>query len=181
MNEREIRKLIKIVEESEIEELEVRRWWGYRLRISKRATGGGASQGAAAPAIPVPQTPPAQVSQGQQGQGGGGGEGGQQGSAAAEAEPSAAGTEEERYPESRYHIIRSPIVGTFYRAPAPDAPPYVEEGDSIKAGQVVCIVEAMKLMNEIQAEQGGRVVKVLSENAQPVEYSQKLIVIDPEG
>jgi len=182
MNEREIRKLIKIVEESEIEELEVRRWWGYRLRISKRATGGGASQGAAAPAVQVPQTAPPQASGGHQAQAGGGGEGeeGGSGAGAAGASAATAGTEES-YPESRYHIIRSPIVGTFYRAPAPDAPPYVEEGDPIKAGQVVCIVEAMKLMNEIQAEQGGRVVKVLSENAQPVEYSQKLIVIDPEG
>jgi acetyl-CoA carboxylase biotin carboxyl carrier protein len=83
--------------------------------------------------------------------------------------------------EDRYHIIHSPIVGTFYRAPAPDAPPYVEVGDMIKAGQVVCIVEAMKLMNEIQAEEGGRVVRVEVENAEPVEYNQTLIVIDPEG
>ncbi|MFO7767554.1 MAG: acetyl-CoA carboxylase biotin carboxyl carrier protein [bacterium] len=169
MNEREIRKLIKIVEESEIEELEVRRWWGYRLRISKRAAGGPQS----APTIPVPPEQPSPADRGRPAEAAGGGEG--------PPAETAAERVEETYPEARYHIIRSPIVGTFYRAPAPDAPPYVEEGDTIKAGQVVCIVEAMKLMNEIQAEQGGRVVKVLTENAQPVEYSQKLIVIDPEG
>jgi len=83
--------------------------------------------------------------------------------------------------EERHTVIRSPIVGTFYRAPAPDAPPYVEVGDVIKPGQTVCIVEAMKLMNEIQAEQGGKVVRILVENAQPVEYNQMLIVIDPEA
>ncbi len=73
--------------------------------------------------------------------------------------------------------ITSPIVGTFYRAPSPDSPPYIEEGESIVAGQVVCIVEAMKLMNEIQSEVSGVVKKILVKNAQPVEFGQVLFII----
>jgi len=75
--------------------------------------------------------------------------------------------------------IEAPMVGTFYRAPAPEAPPYVKEGDLIKAGQVLCIIEAMKLMNEIESKVGGRVVKILVENAQPVEYGQPLFLVEP--
>ncbi|MGH7731498.1 MAG: acetyl-CoA carboxylase biotin carboxyl carrier protein [Candidatus Eiseniibacteriota bacterium] len=75
--------------------------------------------------------------------------------------------------------IVSPMVGTFYRAPAPDADPYVEVGDTVSVGQTVCIVEAMKLMNEIESEVKGRVVKILVENAQPVEYGQKLFLVEP--
>ncbi len=77
--------------------------------------------------------------------------------------------------------IPSPLVGTFYRAPAPDADPYVEEGDRVSLGQTVCIVEAMKLMNEIQADVPGRIVRILVQNAQPVEYGQELFLLDPEG
>ena len=75
--------------------------------------------------------------------------------------------------------ITSPMVGTFYRAPAPDADPYVDSGDMVEVGQTVCIVEAMKLMNEIESEHRGRVVKILVENAQPVEFGQKLFLIEP--
>ena len=75
--------------------------------------------------------------------------------------------------------ITSPMVGTFYRAPAPDADPYVEVGDRVEVGQTVCIIEAMKLMNEIESEHRGRVVKILVENAQPVEFGQKLFLIEP--
>ena len=75
--------------------------------------------------------------------------------------------------------ITSPIVGTFYRSPSPDADPYVEEGDVVKKGQVLCIVEAMKLMNEIESELDGRVVKILAESTKPVEYGQPLFLIDP--
>jgi len=71
------------------------------------------------------------------------------------------------------------MVGTFYRAPAPDADPYVEVGDMVEVGQTVCIIEAMKLMNEIESEFRGRVVKILAENAQPVEFGQKLFLIEP--
>ncbi len=75
--------------------------------------------------------------------------------------------------------ITSPMVGTFYRAPAPDADPYVESGDTVEIGQTVCIVEAMKLMNEIESETRGRIVKILVENAQPVEFGQKLFLVEP--
>lgn len=75
--------------------------------------------------------------------------------------------------------ITSPIVGTFYRSPSPEADPYVEEGDVVKKGQVLCIVEAMKLMNEIESELDGRVVKILAESTKPVEYGQPLFLIDP--
>jgi acetyl-CoA carboxylase biotin carboxyl carrier protein len=75
--------------------------------------------------------------------------------------------------------VTSPIVGTFYRSPSPDADPYVEEGDLVKKGQVLCIVEAMKLMNEIESEVSGRVVKILAESTKPVEFGQPLFLIDP--
>jgi acetyl-CoA carboxylase biotin carboxyl carrier protein len=75
--------------------------------------------------------------------------------------------------------VTSPIVGTFYRASSPDADPYVEEGMVVKKGQVLCIVEAMKLMNEIEAETDGKIVKVLVESTTPVEFGQPLFLIDP--
>ena len=75
--------------------------------------------------------------------------------------------------------ITSPMVGTFYRAPAPDADPYIEVGDVVTVGQTVCIIEAMKLMNEIESEIKGRVVRILAENAQPVEFGQKLFLVEP--
>ncbi|MDR7483446.1 MAG: acetyl-CoA carboxylase biotin carboxyl carrier protein [Armatimonadota bacterium] len=77
--------------------------------------------------------------------------------------------------------IVAPMVGTFYRAPAPDAPPFVKEGDHVEAGQVVCIIEAMKLFNEIQAEVGGRIARVLVDNASPVEYGQPLFLLEPNA
>jgi acetyl-CoA carboxylase biotin carboxyl carrier protein len=75
--------------------------------------------------------------------------------------------------------IASPIVGTFYRSPSPDADPYVDEGDYVKKGQFLCIVEAMKLMNEIESEVDGRVMKILAESTKPVEYGQALFLVDP--
>ncbi len=75
--------------------------------------------------------------------------------------------------------VTSPIVGTFYRSPSPDADAYVDEGDFVKKGQVLCIVEAMKLMNEIESEMDGRIHKILAESAKPVEYGQPLFLIDP--
>ena len=79
------------------------------------------------------------------------------------------------------HAVRSPVVGTFYRAPAPGEDPYVEVGDTVIAGQVVCIVEAMKLMNEIVADVSGEVVEVLAENAGGVEYDQPLLYLRPDA
>ena len=77
--------------------------------------------------------------------------------------------------------ITSPIVGTFYRSPSPDADAYVEEGDFVKRGQVLCIVEAMKLMNEIESETDGRIVKILAESTKPIEFGQALFLIDPKA
>lgn len=77
--------------------------------------------------------------------------------------------------------ISAPMVGTFYRAASPDGPPFVEEGDAVEPGQTVCIIEAMKLFNEIQSEMRGRVVKVLAENGAPVEYGQPLFLVEPSA
>ncbi|HEX68297.1 MAG TPA: acetyl-CoA carboxylase biotin carboxyl carrier protein [bacterium] len=96
-----------------------------------------------------------------------------------EAEIKKGQKKEEELENKRYHEIRSPIVGTFYRAPAPGAEPYVKEGDTIRKGQVLCIVEAMKVMNEIESDISGSVVKILVENGQPVEYNQPLFLIEP--
>lgn len=80
--------------------------------------------------------------------------------------------------KSNVHEIKSPIVGTFYRAPAPDADPYIQVGDHVSPGTVLCIVEAMKLMNEIESDVSGRVIKMLVDNATPVEYNQPLFLIE---
>jgi len=80
--------------------------------------------------------------------------------------------------EANQRLVTSPMVGTFYRAAAPTAPPFVEEGDAVRKGQPLCIIEAMKMMNEIEAEAGGRVVSILCENGQPVEYGQPLMILE---
>jgi acetyl-CoA carboxylase biotin carboxyl carrier protein len=80
---------------------------------------------------------------------------------------------------ARYVPIVAPMVGTFYRAPKPDAPPFVNEGDVVQTGQTVCVLEAMKMFNEIPSEVAGRVVRVLAENGAPVEYGQPLFLVDP--
>ena len=82
---------------------------------------------------------------------------------------------------AQYLTVTSPIVGTFYRSPSPDADPYVVEGEFVKKGQVLCIVEAMKLMNEIEAEADGRIMKVLVESTTPVEFGQPLFLVDPSA
>lgn len=163
MNENYIKKLIRLVEESEIESLEVTRW-GRKISIKKRfeAKSNGHSDAPAviAPVAAVPSAPPVAAA------------------AAAPAVPVApvapAGT-------SQFVEVKSPMVGTFYAAPSPDAPQYVSVNERITVGQVVCIVEAMKLMNEIESEVSGRVVEILAENAKPVEFGQVLFRIDPKG
>ena len=83
-------------------------------------------------------------------------------------------------PQENLHIVRSPIVGTFYEAPSPGAPPFVKTGDQVEVGQVLCIVEAMKLMNEIECDVAGEIVKKLIANGQPIEYGQELFSIRPK-
>lgn len=80
--------------------------------------------------------------------------------------------------KQKYHVIKSPLVGTFYRSPSPGAPPFVEEGDTVSKGQILCIIEALKVMNEIESDVDGRVAKILVENGQPVEYGQELFYIE---
>jgi acetyl-CoA carboxylase biotin carboxyl carrier protein len=81
--------------------------------------------------------------------------------------------------DSKHVIVKSPMIGTFYRSPSPDKGPFVNVGDSIKPGKVICIVEAMKLFNEIEAEISGTIVKILAEDSSPVEYDQPLFLVDP--
>jgi acetyl-CoA carboxylase biotin carboxyl carrier protein len=83
-------------------------------------------------------------------------------------------------PEEVFHIVRSPIVGTFYESPSPGSPPFVKIGDTLEVGQVLCIVEAMKLMNEIECDVSGELVKKLIANGQPIEYGQELFAVRPK-
>ncbi len=84
----------------------------------------------------------------------------------------------EDVPQENLHVIKSPLVGTFYRSPSPGAPPFVEVGDTVSPGQVLCIIEALKVMNEIESDVRGKVVKILVENGETVEYGQPLFIID---
>lgn len=153
MNEKKIRQLIKIVEESDINELEVSRW-GRRVRITKNVVRNNGT--ADIETIHVGQKPDTK-----------------------EADSKVASEEAEVLQETGIEI-KSPMVGTFYTAPAPDASPYVSVGDKIKVGDVLCIVEAMKLMNEIEAEEAGVISKILVENANPVQYNQPLFLLEAE-
>jgi len=156
MRSSKIRALIKLVEESGIDELEVSSW-GRKVSIRKKISSNGSSNGNSAPIPP----PPPKV---------------EQRVAHVEVTTQAPAQQEVK---TNLVEIKSPMVGTFYKAPAPDAKPYVEVGQPVKTGQVVCIIEAMKLMNEIEAEINGKIVEVLVENAKPVEFGQPLFLVDP--
>ncbi|HEX7319963.1 MAG TPA: acetyl-CoA carboxylase biotin carboxyl carrier protein [bacterium] len=155
MRSRDVEKLIRIVQESDIAELEITDFWGRRIRISK--TAGVKGETGMVPGVVVTQAS----------------------ESAAAAAKLAEKTSEEKTEKKNVVAIRSPIVGSFYRSPAPDAPPYVEVGDTVKPGQVVCIVEAMKLMNEIESDIAGKVAKILVKNEEAVEYNQELFLIEP--
>jgi acetyl-CoA carboxylase biotin carboxyl carrier protein len=149
MKLKNIEKLVKVLENSIVAEIEVTDMWGRKVRVSKSTNN--------TPTLATAQTPTTQ----------------------ARAESSTRHTEkvtETRPPNTV--AIRSPIVGTFYRASSPDAKSYVEVGDVVKPGQVVCIVEAMKLMNEIESDVAGKIAKILAENEDPVEYNQELILVE---
>ncbi len=96
-----------------------------------------------------------------------------------EAEPVKPSAQKKQPANDNLIEIKAPMVGTFYRTPAPDADPYVKEGDRLQPGDVVCIIEAMKLMNEIKSEVKGEIVEILAENGEPVEYGQTLFLINP--
>ena len=153
----EIKQLVHLVQESSIAELQISRGDDKIRIVREHKQDLIVSPGAAAPTFAVPSAAPAAAPAP---------------AAAADATAPAAPA-----PRTDLHEIKSPMVGTFYRAPSPDSKPYVEVGDKIADGQVVCIVEAMKLMNEITAERGGVVEEICVENAQPVEYGQVMFRI----
>ncbi len=152
-----LKEIIAIVEESNVHEVEVSTWWGRKIRVTKNASD---------PATGIPHV-----------------------SVHAEPPVSTGSTDDDQLAEtavsepvkdtSSYQKIHAPIVGTFYRAPSPESSPYINVGDKISAGQVICIIEAMKIMNEIESDVDGTVVEVLVENASPVEFNQPLVVVDP--
>ena len=161
---RYVKKLIDILDESTVDSIEISSDKGMKIRISKSPTGRGGMQVApqpmmapmvAAPALPAARsTPPDGVQ--------------------AADEPSR--------PESKGGSeVKSPMVGTFYSAPEPGAKPYVSVGSRVSKGQILCIIEAMKIMNEIESEVAGVVTEVLASDAQPVEYGQPLFRVDPNG
>jgi acetyl-CoA carboxylase biotin carboxyl carrier protein len=152
VNQREIRRLADLLRDYGLSEIEVERE-GVRIRLRREPV-----QVNALPAGPAVRAA---------------------GPAAAATASTAAASTEPGADEAHLLTIEAPMVGTFYRAPSPDAPPFVRDGDRVKKGQVVCIIEAMKLMNEIESKVAGRVVKMLVENAQPVEYGQPLFLLEP--
>jgi acetyl-CoA carboxylase biotin carboxyl carrier protein len=156
VNEQTIRQLIKIVEDSSIDSLEVRRWFQTIRIVKNRGTQNGhyPSPEGATTLVNLPTT--------------------------VAAEPVVVAPAPGSAPApSNLVEIRSPMVGTFYRSASPESPAFVDTGKVIKVGDVLCIVEAMKLMNEIEAEQSGKIVKILVENAQPIEFGQPLFLLDP--
>lgn len=157
-----VRELIDLVDESEIDTLEVSRF-ATRVRISKSPPVHSSAPPAPARAADL------HAASGEPGAG-------------SEAPGGAAAVEEAPSPAEgaaeQYHEVTSPMVGTFYRAPAPDAPPYVEEGEGVQTGQTLCILEAMKLMNELESEVSGVIREICVDNAEAVEYGQVLFRID---
>lgn len=152
MDIRKIKKLIELIEESDVEELEIHEG-DDSVRISRRHEQAPAPQYMTH--YPAPAHQPEQPAQATGG---------------ADSEPA-----QKAEPEG--HALKSPMVGTFYRSPSPSSKSFVEIGQSVKAGEVVCIVEAMKMMNQIEADKSGTIAEVLVENGQPVEFDQPLIII----
>ena len=158
MNQKELKELVEFLIEKDITEFELERG-DVKVRI-KRGTA-TAAQTERIIAVPAPHAA-VQLSS----------------SAAGAAPPPPA--EAPAAPAEELHMVRSPIVGTYYESPSPGSPPFVKPGDSVEVGQVLCIVEAMKLMNEIEADVAGEVVKLLVKNGQPIEYNQELFAIRPK-
>lgn len=173
MNYKEIQDLIKLINKTNLSEFKLKdgefemtiRTDEYHKSKAAPATQQVISVPAAMPPAYAPSTPPTPAA-----------ETPTPASAATPAPASAEKTESNNYIE-----VKSPIVGTFYRSSSPEKPPYVKVGDTIEVGSVVCIVEAMKLFNEIESEISGKIVKVLLEDSSPVEYDQPLFLVDPNG
>lgn len=160
MNLKELKELIEFLIEKEISEFELERG-DVKVRIKRAGEhmvvhGHGDPRFSAVSPAPPPALVPAATH-------------------AVAAPPPAPAAQEESL-----HAVKSPIVGTFYEAPSPGAPPFVKVGDTVVEGQVLCIVEAMKLLNEIESDAAGEVVKILATNGQPIEYGQELFAIRPK-
>jgi acetyl-CoA carboxylase biotin carboxyl carrier protein len=155
MDIRKVKKLIELLEQSDVAEIEIHEG-EESVRISRN---GPASQPIYMPAAAFPQTVSAQP-------------------AAAQLPAGVAADSPEALDEPDANLVRSPMVGTFYRSPSPGSKAFVEEGQPVKAGDTLCIIEAMKILNQIEAEKAGEVKRILVENGQPVEYNQPLFVID---
>jgi acetyl-CoA carboxylase biotin carboxyl carrier protein len=147
-----VKKLVKLLAESKVDEIEIEEE-GKKIRVAKHSKNSVGISGSALPST-VQVAPPQAIST--------------PASSPPEITPST----------PTLHEIKSPIVGTFYRAPAPDAAPYVEVGSTIQQGTVLCIVEAMKLMNEIESDVAGKISKITVENGHPVEYGQTLFLVE---
>ncbi|SNR93741.1 acetyl-CoA carboxylase biotin carboxyl carrier protein [Belliella buryatensis] len=158
MKAKEIQDLIDFISNSGLAEVKIETE-EFKLSIKKNSETHFVT---AAPAAPAPTLAPATAAA----------------PAPASSAPAAAPAKDDT---SKYIEIKSPMIGTFYRTPNPDADSFVNVGDSVKAGQTVCIIEAMKLFNEIESEVSGKIVKVLVDNATPVEYDQPLFLVDPAG
>jgi acetyl-CoA carboxylase biotin carboxyl carrier protein len=162
MNLKELKELIEFLEEKKIAEFELERG-DVKVRIKRAGeqTSAHAAGEARFFAVPAATTIPGEA-------------------AVPAAAPSAPAPPAEPPPEEGLQAVKSPIVGTFYEAPSPGAPPFVKAGDTVEVGQVLCIVEAMKLLNEIESDVAGEIVKKLASNGQPIEYGQELFVIRPK-
>jgi acetyl-CoA carboxylase biotin carboxyl carrier protein len=159
---RYVKKLIEMLDESTVDSIEITGDKGMKIRLSKTPTARAGVSMAAPMQMALPESP-----------------------RAAAAPPPAAPVEASAAPapaaKSSLLDVKSPMVGTYYSAPEPGAKPYVSVGDRIKKGQVLCIIEAMKIMNEIESEFDGVVREMMAENAHPVEYGQVLLRVDPNG
>ena len=155
MDINEIKKLIKVFENAKVTELSIQEG-DLKIKISKN---GSTSSNAV-----LPQTFPVEMPV--------------VNAPVVESAPKDVTSVADTSENDNHHIIKSPIVGTFYRAPAPDADPYIQVGDSVTEGSVMCIVEAMKLMNEIECDISGKIVQILVEDGSPVEFNQPLFKIE---
>jgi len=166
MNQKELKELIEFLIEKDIAEFELERG-DVKVRIKRAAESAASAPPAETRFFAVHTAPPPAPEVGT--------------TPAVTTAPAAPVAPAEPAAEEVLHTVRSPIVGTFYEAPSPGAPPFVKPGDMVVVGQVLCIVEAMKLMNEIESDVAGEIVKRLVTNGQPIEYGQELFVIRPRA
>jgi len=160
MNQKELKELIEFLIEKDIAEFELERG-DVKVKIKRAGLHTVVQTRAEAPYVAVTAPQP-----------------GSPAVVASSAAPPAAPVEPVQ--EENLHIVKSPIVGTLYEAPSPGAPPFVKVGDMVEVGQVLCIVEAMKLLNEIESDVAGEIVKKMGSNGQPIEYGQELFAIRPK-